>query len=155
MFWRMLRWSIWLRLWLGCDFGFVWVGFGWVRLGSVRLLTERFFAKPVPACQKRALSLYRAWGSALLAGVLFLASPRKSSQKEGDPRLRGWLRQLPCATRRSGRLAKLACGSDNASRRPPALLRCSALHMGARKAGWFKQHRNYSAAAVNRENGKK
>jgi hypothetical protein len=24
-------------------------------------------------------------GSALLAGVLFLASPRKSSQKEGDP----------------------------------------------------------------------
>ena len=43
--------------------GFGWVrlgsvGFGWVRLGSVRLLTERFFAKPVPACQKLALSLY-------------------------------------------------------------------------------------------------
>ena len=30
-----------------------------------------------------------------MAGVLFLASPRKSSQKEGDPRLRGWLRQRP------------------------------------------------------------
>ena len=124
-------------------------------LGSVRLLTERFCAKPLPACQKLALSLYRAWVSALLAGVLFLASPRKSSQKEGDPRLRGWLRQLPCATRRSGRLAKLACGSDNASRLPPALLRCSALHMGARKAGWFKQQRNYSAATVNREKRQK
>ena len=86
----------------------------------------------------------------MLAGVLFLASPRKSSQKEGDPRLRGWLRQLPCATRRSGRLAKLACGSDNASRRPPALLRCSALHMGTRKAGWLKQQRNYQVAAVDR-----
>ncbi len=94
-------------------------------------------------------------GSALLAGVLFLASPRKSSQKEGDPRLRGWLRQLPCATRRSGRLAKLACGSDNASRRPPALLGCSALHMGTRKAGWLKQRRNYSAAAVDREKRQK
>src|SRR6185369_10218439 len=33
---------------------------------------------------------------------------------------------VPCATRNAGRLAKLACGSDNASRLPPALLRCSA-----------------------------
>ena len=109
-------------------------------LDSVRLLTERFCAKPVPACQKRALSLYRAWVSALLAGVLFLASPRKSSQKEGDPRLRGWLRQLPCATRMSGRLAKLACGSDNASRLPRPF-------SVARRSTWGPERRDGSSSA--------
>ena len=41
---------------------------------------------------------------------------------------------IPCATRQAGRLAKLACGSDNASRRPPARLRCSAPLRGTRKA---------------------
>jgi hypothetical protein len=79
----------------------------------------------------------QAWVSALLAGVLFLASPRKSSQKEGDPRV-GALR-VPCATRRSGRLAKLACGSDNASRLPPARLRCSAPLMGTPKASMLSR----------------
>jgi hypothetical protein len=43
----------------------------------------------------------QAWVSALLAGVLFLASPRKSSQKEGDPRVgagyAGPLRYSPLA----------------------------------------------------------
>ena len=73
-----------------------------------------------------------AWGSALLAGVLSFASPKESSQRKGDPRV-GALR-VPCATRQAGRLAKLACGSDNASRMPPARLRCSAPLMGTRKA---------------------
>ena len=41
---------------------------------------------------------------------------------------------VPCATRNAGRLAKLACGSDNASRQPPAFLRCSAPSAGTRKA---------------------
>ena len=77
-------------------------------------------------------SVERAWGSALLAGVLSFASPKESSQRKGDPRV-GALR-VPCATRQAGRLAKLACGSDNASRLPPAFLRCSAPLMGTRKA---------------------
>ena len=41
---------------------------------------------------------------------------------------------VPCATRNAGRLAKLACGSNNASRQLPAFLRCSAPSMGTRKA---------------------
>jgi hypothetical protein len=67
-----------------------------------------------------------------MAGVLSFASPKESSQRKGDPRV-GALR-VPCATRQSGRLSKLACGSDNASRRPPDSLRCSAPLMGTRKA---------------------
>jgi len=78
-----------------------------------------------------------AWGSALLAGVLSFASPKESSQRKGDPRV-GALR-VPCATRQAGRLAKLACGSDNASRLPPARLRCSAPRMGTRKASGFNR----------------
>jgi hypothetical protein len=41
---------------------------------------------------------------------------------------------VPCATRNAGRLAKLACGSDNASRLPQAFLRCSAPLMGTQEA---------------------
>ena len=73
----------------------------------------------------------------MLAGVLSFASPKESSQRKGDPRV-GALR-VPCATRQAGRLAKLACGSDNASRRPPACLRCSAPLMGTRKASTGNQ----------------
>jgi hypothetical protein len=79
-----------------------------------------------------------AWGSALLAGVLSFASPKESSQRKGDPKV-GALR-VPCATRQAGRLAKLACGSNNASRLPPASLRCSAPLMGTRKASAFNQN---------------
>ena len=68
----------------------------------------------------------------MLAGVLSFASPKESSQRKGDPRV-GALR-VPCATRNAGRLAKLAFGSNNASRLPPASLRCSAPLMGTRKA---------------------
>ena len=46
---------------------------------------------------------------------------------------------VPCATRQAGRLAKLACGSDNASRLLPAFLRCSAPSKGALKASWLDQ----------------
>jgi len=41
---------------------------------------------------------------------------------------------VPCATRNAGRLAKLACGSNNASRLPPAFLRCSAPSTGTPNA---------------------
>ncbi len=93
-----------------------------------------------------SVALFLARGSALRGVSLFLASPRKSKQKEGDPGV-GALR-VPCATRNAGhpksassrcfatlraRLAKLACGSDNASRLPPALLRCSAPLTGTQK----------------------
>jgi hypothetical protein len=79
--------------------------------------------------------LCRAWGSALLAGILSFASPKESSQRKGDPRLRGRLRRLPCATRNAGRLRNSGLRPSNSPRRrPPALLRCSALHMGTRKA---------------------
>ncbi len=56
--------------------------------------------------------------SALPACILFLASPRKSSQKEGDRQVDAGLRPVPCATRLAGRLAKLAFGSDR--RQPTA-----------------------------------
>ena len=75
---------------------------------------------------------FLAGGSALRGVSLSFASPKESKQRKGDPRV-GALR-VPCATRNAGRLAKLACGSDNASRLPPALLRCSAPLMGALKA---------------------
>ena len=74
----------------------------------------------------------QARGSALLAGVLSFASPKESSQRKGDPG--GGALRVPCATRQAGRLAKLACGSDNASRLPPARLRCSAPFTGTPKA---------------------
>jgi len=62
-----------------------------------------------------------------LAGVsLSFASPKESKQRKGDPWVGVGLRPIPCATRRAGRLAKLAFGSNNASRLPPARLRCSA-----------------------------
>ena len=57
-----------------------------------------------------------------------------ASQRKGDPKVGAGLCPVPCATRRVGRLAKLACGSDNASRQPPTRLRCSAPSTGTRKA---------------------
>jgi len=80
----------------------------------------------------------RVWRlfSALRAGVLSFASPKESSQRKGDPRVSAGRCPVPCATRQSGRLAKLACGSDNASRQPPDSLRCSAPLMGTREASW-------------------
>jgi hypothetical protein len=71
--------------------------------------------------------------SALTADVLSFASPKESSQRKGDPWVGAGLRPVPCATRRAGRLAKLACGSDNASRLPPPRLRCSAPLKGVQK----------------------
>ena len=47
---------------------------------------------------------------------------------------------VPCATRNAGRLAKLACGSNNASRKPPALLRCSAPLKGPGKPSGGDKH---------------
>jgi hypothetical protein len=98
------------------------------------------------------------WGACIvlrqvppLRGVsLFLASPRKSKQKEGDPGSVPAAR-VPCATRPSGRLAKLACGSDNASRKPPASLRCSAPLKGPGKASrlnWLKRLLAFSSDSL-------
>ena len=63
--------------------------------------------------------------SALPAGVLSFASPKESNQRKGDRRVDAGLCPVPSATRLTGRLAKLACGSDR--RQPttpgqPALL---------------------------------
>ncbi len=77
--------------------------------------------------------IFQAPGSASPAGVLSFASPKESSQRKGDPWVGAGLRPVPCATRQGGRLAKLACRSDNASRLPPPRLRCSAPLKGARK----------------------
>ncbi|MBS1158435.1 MAG: hypothetical protein H6R15_854 [Proteobacteria bacterium] len=85
-------------------------------------------------CAGRHLSLAEPLFSALRGVLLSFASPKESKQRKGDPRV-GALRVL-CATRQSGRLAKLACGSDNANRKPPDRLRCSAPLMGTRKASW-------------------
>jgi len=79
-------------------------------------------------------------GSALWAGVLSFASPKESSQRKGDPWVGAGLCPVPCATRQAGRLAKLACGSDNASRLPPARLRCSAPLKGAREASSLNEN---------------
>lgn len=65
--------------------------------------------------------------SALPAGILSFASPRKSGQKEGDPYGNAPLRGVPCATHPAGRLRNSArWASDSACRIPPADLRCSA-----------------------------
>ena len=75
-----------------------------------------------------------------LAGVsLSFASPKESKQRKGDPWVGAGLRPVPCATRQAGRLAKLACGSNNASRRPPASLRCSAPLKGPGKTSVAEQ----------------
>ena len=79
------------------------------------------------------LSEVLAWGSALLAGVLSFASPKESSQRKGDPRVGAPSGFLPLLDGPGG-LPELACGSNMASRQPPARLRCSAPLMGTPKA---------------------
>ena len=70
--------------------------------------------------------LFLAWFSALTAGVLFLEWPRKSSQKEGHPRSApGCARFLARLGRPGGWLNSPSARTD-ASRLPPARLRCSA-----------------------------
>ena len=68
-----------------------------------------------------------------------LLRQKKVAKEKATPRSAVATR-LPCATRPSGRLAKLACGSDNASRLPPDSLRCSAPLTGTRKTGWLNLH---------------
>jgi hypothetical protein len=68
----------------------------------------------------------------------FLLRQEKVAKKKATPGAAP-ASPVPCATRNAGRLAKLACGSDNASRLPPAFLRCSAPSTGTRKASTFSQ----------------
>ena len=90
----------------------------------------------------------------MLAGVLFLASPRKSSQKEGDPEGGAGLCPVPCATRQAGRLRNSGLRPSNSPRRrPPAFLRCSAPSTGAPKA--FGLHGCSSKKPVSTVNRKK
>ena len=77
--------------------------------------------------------LVLAWDSAWRAGVLSFASPKERSQRKGDPKVgapSGFLALLGAP----GGLPELACGSDKASRLPPARLRCSAPLKGTQKA---------------------
>ncbi len=62
---------------------------------------------------------------------------------------------VPCATRVVGRLAKLAFGSDNASRLPQTTLRCSAPLKGTPKASRLDQQPEKQAVAVDAEKGSK
>ncbi len=88
-------------------------------------------------------------GSALPAGVLSFASPKESSQRKGDPWVGAPLRGVPCATRAVGRLAKLAYGSNNASRHLPTPLRCSAPPKGIGQASLLKGSAVSGFSAVN------
>jgi hypothetical protein len=69
----------------------------------------------------------------LRASVLSFASPKESSQRKGDPGLRGWLRQLPCATRNRRGLRNSGCALRQSSPFFRRFLRCSALHTGPEK----------------------
>jgi len=69
-------------------------------------------------------------GSAWRAGILSFASPKESSQRKGDPRLRGRRCRLPCATR---------CwrGLRNSGLRPSDSPRpLSAISSVARRSTW-------------------
>jgi hypothetical protein len=68
----------------------------------------------------------------------FLLRQEKVAKKKATPRAAP-ATPVPCATRNAGRLAKLTCGSDNASRLPPAFLRCSAPSTGTPKASGFRR----------------
>ena len=84
--------------------------------------------------------------AALTAGVLSFASPKESSQRlllaqlKGDPGVGAGQVRFPVLLARPGGLPKLACGSNKASRLPPACLRCSAPSTGARKASQCCRH---------------
>jgi hypothetical protein len=77
-------------------------------------------------------SSFDGWFPRLTRVFLSFASPKERNQRKGDPCRTAPLRGVPCAAQSAGRLAKLAFGSDNASRLPPALLRCSAAQKGTR-----------------------
>jgi hypothetical protein len=70
--------------------------------------------------------------SALRASHFLLLRQKKVSKEKATPRLVP-AASVPCATRNAGWLAKLACGSNNASQKPPAFLRCSAPFKGPGK----------------------
>ncbi len=103
------------------------------------MIVDHLLDRRVPLLQDVSLTedVVLDWrgGSALRACVLSSCfAKKKVAKEEGDPRLRGRRCRLPCATRSAGRLRNSALrASDSPRRRPPALLRCSALHMGTRK----------------------
>ncbi len=89
-------------------------------------------------------------GSALRAGVLSSCfAKKKVAKEEGDPRLRGRLRRLPCATRRAGRLRNSAL---RASDSPRAF---SASSCVARRSTWGpgKASRNDGSAQEKNKKG--
>ena len=98
-------------------------------------LTQRFPPKPKPSA--RWTSRHLANGEAVFrleGGPVSLVSPKETGERKGDPRLRGRLHRLPCATRPAGRLRNSGLRPSNSARRlPPARLRCSALHRGGRR----------------------
>ena len=69
-----------------------------------------------------------------LVGVLLsFASPKESKQRKGDPWVGAGQARSLALLGRPGGLPKLACGSNKASRLPPARLRCSASLKGPGK----------------------
>jgi hypothetical protein len=96
--------------------------------------------------------LRRAWFSETLLSALrashFLLLRQKKVSKEKATPGSAPAAPVPCATRQAGRLAKLAFGSNNASRLPPAYLRCSAPLRGTRKASGLRRQRGNWNATV-------
>jgi len=73
-----------------------------------------------------SLRLRWAWASALLAGVFLLLAQKKVAKEKGTPGSAPGVARFLALLGRPGGLPELACGSDKASRLPPARLRCSA-----------------------------
>ena len=82
---------------------------------------------------KMTLSIFGQGFPPCWRAYFLLLRQKKVAKEKATPRAAPAL-PVPCATRKAGRLAKLACGSNNASRLPPAFLRCSAPSTGTRKA---------------------
>ena len=94
-------------------------------------------------------------GFALAARAYFLLLRQKKVAKEKATPGSVPAPRVPCATRNAGRLAKLACGSNNASRLPPAFLRCSAPLKGAPKASRLDLQPEKWPVAVDDQKGAK
>ncbi len=112
------------------------------------------------SCAELPLFVLEAFGrllallSALRAGVLSFASPKESSQRKGDPMVGAPSGFLPLLGEPGG-LPELACGSNKASRIPPARLRCSAPLKGVRKASRDRAPSEKLSAAVTQQNCQK
>ena len=93
---------------------------------------DYFFGEEVMGSFSEGSRLFGGWFPPCGRAYFLLLRQKKVAKEKATPGSAPATR-VPCATRQSGRLAKLACGSDNASRQPPDRLRCSAPLMGTRE----------------------